>query len=67
MQGKLVAIVITMMIINPVPVLVWTNLLQYFNYYEVFQSPISPESNAVKCQEGSSGGLKGNLGDHDED
>ena len=43
------------------------NLLQYFYYYEVFQKEISPESNAVKCQEGSSGGLKGNLGDHDED
>ena len=43
------------------------NLLQYFNYYEVFQNPISPESNAVKCEEGGSGGLKGNLVDHDED
>lgn len=43
------------------------NILQYFSYYEVFQNPISPESNAVKCQEGSSGGLKGNLVDHDED
>ena len=43
------------------------NLLQYFNYYEVFQNSISSESNAVKCQEGSFGGLKGNLVDHDED